>query len=122
MLEVKPELAVIDVSFISLGIVLPIVRQLLTENSEVLCLIKPQFEAKGVVREISTHLEVARRICGIAGQNGFSVIGFDYSPLKGPQGNLEYLLYVTKAQNGDTVSPEDIKAAIKKSHIEVETR
>ncbi len=95
--------ASIDVSFISLTKVLEPVRQLLTENGEVVCLIKPQFEAgrekvgkKGVVREKSTHLEVIEKVISYAKEIGFTVLNLDFSPIKGPEGNIEYLLYLTK--------------------------
>ena len=94
--------ASIDVSFISLTKVLEPVRQLLTENGEVVCLIKPQFEAgrekvgkKGVVREKSTHLEVIEKVISYAKEIGFTVLNLDFSPIKGPEGNIEYLLYLT---------------------------
>ncbi|MCJ7836313.1 TlyA family RNA methyltransferase [Cuneatibacter sp. NSJ-177] len=95
--------ASIDVSFISLTKVLEPVRQLLTEDGEVVCLIKPQFEAgrekvgkKGVVREKSTHLEVIEKVISYAKEIGFTVLNLDFSPIKGPEGNIEYLLYLTK--------------------------
>lgn len=97
------DFASIDVSFISLTKVLEPVRQLLTENGEVVCLIKPQFEAgrekvgkKGVVREKSTHLEVIEKVISYAKEIGFTVLNLDFSPIKGPEGNIEYLLYLTK--------------------------
>lgn len=97
------DFASVDVSFISLSLVLPVMYQLLGENGEAVCLIKPQFEAgkekvgkKGVVREISTHIEVLERITGLAKEKGFCVCGLDYSPVKGPEGNIEYLMYVKK--------------------------
>ena len=98
MLAESPSLAVIDVSFISLRIVLPVVRNLLTENGEVICLIKPQFEAgresvgkKGVVKDPQTHKEVLDAFLQNAANAGFCVQGLTFSPVKGPQGNIEYL-------------------------------
>ena len=98
MLEVKPELAVIDLSFISLALVLPVVRELMTERNEAVCLIKPQFEAgkdkvgkKGVVREPEIHKEVLDRFIENAEKSGFFIKGITYSPVKGPKGNIEYL-------------------------------
>ncbi len=95
--------ASIDVSFISLTKVLGPVRELLTEDGQIVCLIKPQFEAgrekvgkKGVVREKSTHLEVIEAVMSFAEQNGFSCLNLDFSPIKGPEGNIEYLLYLQK--------------------------
>ena len=98
MLEHKPELAVIDLSFISLALVLPVVRELMTERCEAICLIKPQFEAgkdkvgkKGVVREPEIHKEVLDQFISNAEKSNFYVQGITYSPVKGPKGNIEYL-------------------------------
>jgi len=98
MLDIKPELAVIDVSFISLSIVLPVIRKLLTEDGEVICLIKPQFEAgrekvgkKGVVRDPQTHKIVLETFALNAARTGFIVKAMTYSPVKGPEGNIEFL-------------------------------
>lgn len=95
------EFASIDVSFISLTKVLGPVKQLLTRNGQVVCLIKPQFEAgrekvgkKGVVREKSVHLEVIEMVMGYARTIGFGILGLEFSPIKGPEGNIEYLLYL----------------------------
>lgn len=107
---VKPEsigvlsnFATIDVSFISLKKVLPVVKDLLDENGEIICLIKPQFEAgrekvgkHGVVREPEIHLEVIQRIAFFSIEIGFKVNGLSFSPIKGPEGNIEYLLYLAK--------------------------
>ncbi len=104
----KIEFASIDVAFISLTKVLIPVKELLKENAELVCLIKPQFEAgrekvgkKGVVREKSVHIEVIERIVNFAIQNGFELLGLDYSPIRGPEGNIEYLLYIRKKQKID---------------------
>ncbi len=94
-----------DVSFISLTKVLGPARALLKDDGRMVCLIKPQFEAgrekvgkKGVVRERSVHLEVIEKIHDFALENGFSVLNLDYSPVKGPEGNIEYLIYLEKAE------------------------
>ena len=93
--------ASVDVSFISLTKVLGPVKALLTESGQVVCLIKPQFEAgrekvgkKGVVREKSTHLEVIESVLMFARSIGFGVLNLEFSPIKGPEGNIEYLLYL----------------------------
>ncbi|MCL2056862.1 MAG: TlyA family RNA methyltransferase [Oscillospiraceae bacterium] len=116
----------VDVSFISLKLVIPVMAALLKENGEAVCLIKPQFEAgrgkvgkNGVVRDASVHLEVSEKICEFARGSGFSVMGFGYSPIKGPRGNIEYLLYLKKTQSGDAVSPEEIAETVRKSHMEM---
>ena len=109
-------LASIDVSFISLTKVLGPVRELLTGDGQVVCLIKPQFEAgrekvgkKGVVRERSVHLEVIRMVVSYAVENGFKVLNLEYSPIKGPEGNIEYLLHLQKLSGGETPQrPEDL--------------
>ncbi len=95
--------ASIDVAFISLTKVLIPVRNLLGENGQVVCLIKPQFEAgrekvgkKGVVREKSVHIEVIEKVVKYAVATGFTILNLDYSPIKGPEGNIEYLLYIEK--------------------------
>ena len=92
------DLSVVDVSFISLKIVLPAIRALLKPTGQVLCLIKPQFEAgrekvgkKGVVREKSTHVEVLQGFVVLADSLGFHFLGLTYSPVKGPEGNIEFL-------------------------------
>mgnify|MGYP001213230054 FL=1 len=95
------EFSSIDVSFISLTKVLGPVKQLLTDDGQVVCLIKPQFEAgrekvgkKGVVREKSVHLEVIEMVSDYARSIGFGILGLEFSPIKGPEGNIEYLLYL----------------------------
>ena len=92
------DLSVVDVSFISLKIVLPAIRALLKPTGQVLCLIKPQFEAgrekvgkKGVVRDKSTHVEVLQGFVELADSLGFHILGLTYSPVKGPEGNIEFL-------------------------------
>ena len=95
--------ATVDVSFISLSMVLPALRELVCDGADVIVLIKPQFEAgrekvgkKGVVRDRSVHREVIRKVTGIAADLHFTVRGLDYSPIRGPEGNIEYLLWLTK--------------------------
>ncbi len=104
--EDKIEFSSIDVSFISLTKVLLPVRELLSDKGEVVCLIKPQFEAgrekvgkKGVVRDISVHKEVIHKVIDYAEEIGFKVCNLDYSPIKGPEGNIEYLLHISKDIN-----------------------
>jgi len=92
-----------DVSFISLTKILLPARALLTEDGMMVCLIKPQFEAgrdkvgkKGVVRDPKVHEEVIEKICAFALMNGFNILGLDHSPIKGPEGNIEYLIHLKK--------------------------
>ena len=98
------DLSVIDVSFISLKIVLPAIKALLKPTGQVLCLIKPQFEAgrekvgkKGVVREPETHIEVLDNFVALADSLGFHILGLTFSPVKGPEGNIEFLGHLTLA-------------------------
>lgn len=117
------EFTSIDVSFISLKIILPAIKSLLSQNGEIVCLIKPQFEAgrdkvgkKGVVRDKAVHKEVVRGICEFALQGGFSVLGLTYSPVKGPEGNIEYLAYLQKndeAECFEGCSPDEV---VEQSH------
>ncbi len=128
---VKPEdigetadFASIDVSFISLKKVVPTVLNLLNEEGKIMALIKPQFEAgrekvgkKGVVRERSTHEEVVISIVEFLEQHGTKIIALDYSPIKGPEGNIEYLIYFTKEKNYvQTFTKDDIINIVNSSH------
>jgi len=125
---VKPEdigesidFASIDVSFISLSKVLSAAYNLLGERGEIVALIKPQFEAgrekvgkKGVVREKSTHIEVIQNCFAYAKENGFFVRELEFSPVKGPEGNIEYLYHLVKS--GDIDSDIDIEAVVNTAH------
>lgn len=99
------DLSVVDVSFISLRIVLPVIKTFLKENAgQVLCLIKPQFEAgkekvgkKGVVRDPSVHKEVLDDFVALTEEIGFKILGLTFSPVKGPEGNIEFLAHLTLA-------------------------
>ena len=98
------DLSVVDVSFISLKIVLPVIKSLLKPTGQVLCLIKPQFEAgkdkvgkKGVVREPAIHQEVLDQFVEHVTQTGFRILGMTFSPVKGPEGNIEFLAHLTLA-------------------------
>lgn len=113
----------IDVSFISLTKVLLPVKELLTDDGQVVCLIKPQFEAgrekvgkKGVVREKSVHVEVIEKVVEYASSIGFGILNLDFSPVKGPEGNIEYLVHLLK--NDTSVLPVDIvpEVIVNKAH------
>ncbi|GAA3651383.1 TlyA family RNA methyltransferase [Asaccharospora irregularis] len=100
------DFASIDVSFISLKLVLPKAKQLVRKDGHIVALIKPQFEAgrekvgkKGVVREKSTHIEVIKMVSEFAVENEFEILGLDFSPIKGPEGNIEYLIYLKNSQS-----------------------
>jgi 23S rRNA (cytidine1920-2'-O)/16S rRNA (cytidine1409-2'-O)-methyltransferase len=112
---------VIDVSFISLKIVLPAVKELLKEDGQVLCLIKPQFEAgkekvgkKGVVRDKATHKEVLDSFVALADELGFTILGLTFSPVKGPEGNIEFLGHLTLRQ-ADGIRP-DTASVVDQAH------
>ncbi|SMC85422.1 TlyA family RNA methyltransferase [Papillibacter cinnamivorans] len=118
-----PDLAVIDVSFISLRLVLPVAAKLLKPGGHALCLIKPQFEAgkekvgkKGVVRDPEVHLEVLEGFLKNASEAGFSVLGITHSPIRGPEGNIEYLGYLSLG-SGEPFAG-DLKALVRQSHDE----
>ena len=130
---VKPEdigceidFASIDVSFISLKLVLPVAYNLLSNDGEVVALIKPQFEAgreqvgkKGVVRDINVHKNVVSTVLDFAEEIGFHPVGLSFSPIKGPEGNIEYLAYLKKNAEARCVSPDDIEKVVELSHSEL---
>ncbi|MCR5213652.1 MAG: TlyA family RNA methyltransferase [Eubacterium sp.] len=114
-IEDKLDFISIDVSFISLSKVLPPLYPLLKDQSELVCLIKPQFEAgkgkvgkKGVVRDRSVHIEVIERVIGFAVSSGYNVLGLDFSPVKGPEGNIEYLIHLSKNPDFEYKAKDDL--------------
>lgn len=116
------QFASIDVSFISLTKVLEPVKKLLTEDGQVVCLIKPQFEAgrekvgkKGVVREKGTHMEVIEAVIAYGREIGFGVLNLEFSPVKGPEGNIEYLLYLQNCPGEGQVGV-DVKRVVDEAH------
>ena len=111
----------VDVSFISLHLILPALRPLMKEDGQAVCLVKPQFEAgkdkvgkKGVVRDPAIHLEVLEHFLEHAAQAGFSVKDITFSPIKGPEGNIEYLGYLQIGEN--SAYEGDLKALVEQSH------
>ncbi len=116
--------ASVDVSFISLSKVLPPLRELMTEDAVAVCLIKPQFEAgrekvgkKGVVRDKKVHEEVITNVLGFTMESGFDILGLTFSPIKGPEGNIEYLMYIKKTDTeGRNLSETDAGALVEESH------
>lgn len=119
------DFASIDVSFISLRLVLPTIRQLLKDNGEMVCLIKPQFEAgkekvgkKGVVRDPAVHLEVLEAFLKHAQDAGFSVKDLTFSPIRGPEGNIEYLGYLSVGCGAG--GSFDLEALVAESHHTLE--
>ena len=123
-----PDFASVDVSFISLSRILPPAFEILEGGGEMVCLIKPQFEAgrekvgkKGVVRDRRVHEEVIETVTAMTEETGFSILGLDYSPIRGPEGNIEYLMYIRKPREGEeastgTVNGEMIRALVAASH------
>ena len=127
-IDEKASFVSIDVSFISLTKILPAVYRILNMGGEVVALIKPQFEAgrekvgkKGVVRDPKVHEEVIEKICDFASSNGFELLHLDYSPIKGPEGNIEYLLHMRKTEtmeNGHTMA-DQITKIVDASHSDL---
>lgn len=120
------DFASIDVSFISLKLVLPVACELLKDGGELVALIKPQFEAgrekvgkKGVVRDPEVHREVIEAVTEFAQNNGLNVLGLEFSPIRGPEGNIEYLMYARKEKLSEIRSfTDEISALVDRSHIE----
>lgn len=119
----------IDVSFISLGLVIPVLPSFLADDAMMVCLVKPQFEAgrekvgkHGVVRDPATHIEVLERAVGFAKKSGFGIVGIEFSPIKGPQGNIEYLMVLTRKDPSLSVSGDEIKKLVESSHDELDKK
>ena len=115
------DFASIDVSFISLKLIFPALYPLLRQGGEIACLIKPQFEAgrekvgkKGVIRDAAVHLEVLEHFLEHAKENNFTILGITYSPIRGPEGNIEYLGYLRKSEEQD--ADIDLRAVVTASH------
>ena len=121
------DFASVDVSFISLKHILPNLNTLLASDGQAVCLIKPQFEAgkekvgkKGVVRDLNVHLEVVENVINLALENGFSVMGLQFSPIKGPEGNIEYLIYLNKSQEPVVSDDVNAKELVNMSHTDLD--
>ena len=121
----EPEFASCDVSFISLSKILPAAYDILSTDGEMVCLIKPQFEAgrekvgkHGVVRDPAVHEEVIVNVFGFTREQGFKICGLDHSPIRGPEGNIEYLMYLSKTKEGYLQEEADalIKKVVEKAH------
>ena len=114
----------VDVSFISLRLILPVIKTILKDEGTALCLVKPQFEAgkgivgkSGVIKDINKHIEIVNDICCFSQECAFSISGLDYSPVKGSKGNIEYLLYLKKTDCiNNSSSSIDIKRTVLDSH------
>ena len=119
----------IDVSFISLGLVIPVLPPLLADDAMMVCLVKPQFEAgrekvgkHGVVRDPATHIEVLERAVDFAKKSGFGIVGIEFSPIKGPQGNIEYLMVLSRSKPELDISGDDIRKLVESSHDELDKK
>ncbi len=119
--------ASVDVSFISLSIIVPVMASLMSYGSTAVCLIKPQFEAgkdkvgkKGVVRDKQVHLEVVKKIIEMLINCSFSVIGLEFSPIKGPEGNIEYLAYIKKSESPEFLAQNTPEQVVENSHKELQ--
>lgn len=126
MIGDKIEFASIDVSFISLSLVFPTVKMLLKDNAEAVALIKPQFEAgrenvgkKGVVRDKKVHIGVIEKTIGYARENGLCPIKLSFSPIKGPEGNIEYLLYMKNNRDDGDIGRNEIETVVDMSHADL---
>ncbi|MGI6028134.1 MAG: TlyA family RNA methyltransferase [Candidatus Heteroscillospira sp.] len=120
MLPETMDLAVMDLSFISLKLVLPVVYDLLRDEGDILCLVKPQFEAgrekvgkKGVVRDVAVHREVIENFLVYSAEAGYTAMGLSFSPIKGPEGNIEYLAWLRKGEHTPKyeIEPEKVTEA-----------
>lgn len=123
----KVDFASVDVSFISLKLILPVMHRLLKNGAHAVCLIKPQFEAgkenigkKGVVRDRSVHESVVENITNFASENGFKVLDVDFSPIKGPEGNIEYLMFIEKGETGEMLWNGSVAELVERSHLNLD--
>ena len=120
------DLAVMDVSFISVRLVIPAVRLLMKSDADLICLIKPQFEAgreevgkKGVVRDSEVHVRVVEGILNFARTEGLSVQGLDFSPIRGPEGNIEYICHLKNS--AEPGCAPDVRAVVSASHTALDS-
>ncbi|GFG46955.1 UNVERIFIED_CONTAM: TlyA family RNA methyltransferase [Streptococcus canis] len=125
--EGQPVFASIDVSFISLRLILPALHNVLSDQGHVVALIKPQFEAgreqigkKGIVKDKAIHEKVIQKVVDFALDYGFTVKGLDFSPIQGGHGNIEFLAYLVKSQTPEGLAPQIIQEVITKAHKEFE--
>ena len=123
--EVTPSFASIDVSFISLDLILPALHRILADNGQVVALVKPQFEAgreqigkNGIIKDPKIHLAVLEKVAAFAGTHGFAVMGVDYSPIQGGHGNIEFLMYLEKKEEKTKPSTEQLEAVVELAHKE----
>lgn len=120
------DFASVDVSFISLSHIFPVLKTLLKKGGRAVALIKPQFEAgkenvgkKGVVRDKNVHIAVIKKVVDLAIQNNFVVLGLDFSPVKGPEGNIEYLCYLENSDDNEKQITVDAEQTVELSYKEL---
>lgn len=125
--EGQPVFASIDVSFISLSLILPALHNVLSDQGQVIALIKPQFEAgreqigkKGIVKDKQIHEKVIQKVMDFASGYGFTVKGLDFSPIQGGHGNIEFLAHLAKSQTPETLASHLIQKVVAKAHKEFE--
>ena len=123
--EQEPSFASIDVSFISLSLILPALHRVLADQGQVVALIKPQFEAgreqigkNGIIRDAKVHKNVLESVTEMAVTEGFSVLGLDFSPIQGGHGNIEFLAYLRKEEHASNQVVSDIEPLVEKAHRE----
>ena len=123
--EATPSFASIDVSFISLDLILPALHRILADHGQVVALVKPQFEAgrdqigkNGIIKDPKIHLAVLEKVATFAGTHGFSVMGVDYSPIQGGHGNIEFLMYLEKKEEETKPTTEQLEAVVELAHKE----
>ena len=123
--EVEPSFASIDVSFISLSLILPALHRVLADHGQVVSLIKPQFEAgreqigkNGIIRDAKVHKNVIEPVTEMAVREGFSVLGLDFSPIQGGHGNIEFLAYLRKEEQASNQAFFEIEQIVEKAHRE----
>jgi len=119
----KPSFACADVSFISLAHILPAIRRCCAADADAVVLIKPQFEAgkdkvgkKGVVRDKGVHEEVIRQVMCVANETGFSIEGLTYSPVKGPNGNIEFLAHLIAGKSKNCITNQTVASVVEDAH------
>lgn len=125
----QPEMATIDVSFISLSLILPPLSEILTPGGHVATLIKPQFEAgreavgkNGIVKDAATHLAVIHKVADLAQQSGFSLAGLDYSPIKGGSGNIEFIADLVLDDGATTLDAQAREQVVQNAHDQLNAR
>lgn len=126
----QPDLATIDVSFISLQLILPTLHEIIQNNGDVIALIKPQFEAgkekvgkHGIVRDPKVHLEVLNKIISFAAEENYDVVELDFSPITGGEGNIEFLVHLVSKESVGNISPSvNLELIVKQAHATLDIK